>query len=442
MASDQFAPSRRKAFVFIEYLEEGVFEAHSCGNGRFTQGPPSADLEICFRLHKNKSLLTIYILEENLIQWLRAIPLLRDHIGNHFFGLSICIISMDRLLPGYPEMSAKFEQDRGEEHSFDALELFVRHFLHEVSVFATFGLEHLHKSGILTDVHLHDILSQIRPMPGNLDLLDEAVDGIDERDIRGPNKPLSFVDEPFQSQLLTATRRREAQERRTMAHQLLAAVANSREKLIDAYITQDASAKFIAFLNQVGTAKSIWGGGTRAIRDICEGYKPCSLSDIVSALQVADAMRSVMPSSRLRYSTKEFIDDIPRWASLLRLDDQHLFFEIASYLLGIPASTVAHEMADSFMHLSMPLRDIVEHLTYFNRTGFIAQASGTRESAYQCPPAARSRGLLAQCVVTSDGFITRHYHLALPNDHSYAWIDYRGCFNERNDQLRALRFKI
>ncbi|QYT04092.1 C2H2-type domain-containing protein [Trichoderma simmonsii] len=106
---------------------------------------------------------------------------------------------MDSLLPHYPEISVKLDQDRREGRSFDALELFIRHFLREGSAFATIGFEHLHKSGILTNLHLHDILSQNRPMSEDLDLLDEAVDEIDERDIKGPNNPLSFVGEPIQS---------------------------------------------------------------------------------------------------------------------------------------------------------------------------------------------------------------------------------------------------
>ncbi|KAF3075639.1 hypothetical protein CFAM422_001966 [Trichoderma lentiforme] len=352
MSLNQFAPPRRKAFVFTEFLEVGLFTAHSCGNGRFNQGPPSADLEICFRLYKDKNILNIVIHENKLLQWLGAIPSLR--------GILNTFIRMDRLLPHYPEMSAKFDQDRREGRSFDALELFVHHFLHEGSVFATFGFENLHKSGILTDLHLHHILSQNRPMSEDLDLLDKAVDEIDEQDIKRPNNSLRFGDEPFQSQLLTAIRRREAQERRIMAHRLLAEVANSCQKLPDASTMQDASSGVRAFVNQVGTSASVWKRGTGAIRDICEGYKPRNLSDIVSVLQVANAMRSVVPPSRLKCSKKEFIDNIPRWASLLSPDDQHLFFEIASYLWGIPASTVAHEMADGFTRPLMPLQDINE----------------------------------------------------------------------------------
>lgn len=278
--------------------------AHSCGNGRFVQGDPSADLDICFNLRKNKSSLIIQILEEKLIRWLSAIPSLHD---NHWLrgGSAGNLIPMDSLLPHYPEMSAKFDQDRREGRTFETLELFVRHFLREGSVFAIFGLGNLHKSGILTDLHFYDILSQDRPMSEDLDLLDEAVDEIDERDIKGPNNSLRFVDEPIQSQLLTAISRHEAQERRTIVHRLLAKVANSCQKLFEASIMQNASAGVKAFVNQVGTSASVWKSGTRATRDICEGYMPRSLSDIVSALQVANAMRSVVPPSRLGYSKKE-----------------------------------------------------------------------------------------------------------------------------------------
>ncbi|KAL7957009.1 hypothetical protein V8C34DRAFT_286937 [Trichoderma compactum] len=358
MRLNPFAPSRRKVFFFTGDLDGVVFRAHSCGNGRFIQGTPGLDLEICFRLHKCKSSLSIFIYQDNLRRWLRAIPSLRDHLGNDLFGP---VVSINLLLPRYPEMSAKFDQDRREGRSFDALDLFVHHFLREGSVFAAFGLEHLHKSGLLTDAHLHDILSQSRSMSKDLDLLDEAVDEIDERDIKGPNRSLRFVDDLFQSQLPTAIRQREAQERRNMAHWLLAKVAISCQKLLDASTMQNASAGVMAFANQVGTSASVWKSGTRVIRDVCEGYKPRSLSDIVSALQVANAMEEIISLSGLGYSMVEFIDDIPRWASLLSPDDQHLFFEIASHLWGIPASTVAQVM-DSFARPLMSLQGIVEHL--------------------------------------------------------------------------------
>lgn len=212
---------------------------------------------------------------------------------------------MYRLLPHYTEMSAKFDQDRREGRSLDALDLFVRHFLREGSVFAIFGLEHLHKKGILTDLHLHDILSQNRPMSEDLDLLDEAIDEIGEWDIWGPNSSLNFVDESIQSQLPTAIRRHEAQERRAMVYRLLTKVDNSYEKLFNATCKQDASAGVQAFANRVGSCASVWKSGTRAIRDICEGYIPRSLSDIVSALKVANAMWSVVPPSSLGYSKEE-----------------------------------------------------------------------------------------------------------------------------------------
>ncbi|KAL5089424.1 hypothetical protein Trisim1_005701 [Trichoderma cf. simile WF8] len=297
MSLEQLAPSQRKAFFFIEYLGGLSFEAHSCGNGRFFQGAPSPDLDICFRLDKCQSSLSIHIFKENLIQWLSEIPSLRNDLDG---ARSDACISMERLLPRYPEMSVKFDQDRREGHSFDALELFVRHFLREGSVFATFGFEHFHKKGTFTDLHVDDILSQNRPMFEDLDLLDEAVDEIDERDTKGPSESLRIVDEPIQSQPLIVIRPHEV-----MAHRLLAKVTDSRQKLLDVSTTQDATVGVIAFADQVGTSASVWMSGTRAIRDICEGYKTRSLSDIVSALQVVDAMRSVASSLRPGCSKKE-----------------------------------------------------------------------------------------------------------------------------------------
>ncbi|KAK4060616.1 hypothetical protein Trihar35433_10024 [Trichoderma harzianum] len=206
MSLEQFAPSRRKAFVFIEHLGGESFEAHSCGNGRFIQGAPSSDLEICFKFRKGKNWVEIYIYDDNLLQWLRAIPSVREELDNGIFDI---IISMDRLLPHYPEMSAKFDQDRIRGHSFDALDLFVRHFLREGSVFATFGFELLHERQILTELHFHDIQSQDRSLSEDLDLLDEAIDEIDERDIKGPSHYFPFMNETLQSRLRTAIRWRD-----------------------------------------------------------------------------------------------------------------------------------------------------------------------------------------------------------------------------------------
>lgn len=205
---------------------------------------------------------------------------------------------MDRLLPCYPEMSAQFDQDRREGRSFDALELFIRHFLCEGSVFATFGFEHLNEKGILTDLHLHDILSQNRFMSEYLNLLEEAIGEIDEQDIRRPNNSLRCVNKPIQFQTPTDIRRRHE------AHRLFAKLTDSRQKLLHASTTQGASAKFIAFVNRVGTNVDVWRSGTHVLRDRCEGYMPRSLSDIVSAFQVADAMRSSLSSSELVCSEK------------------------------------------------------------------------------------------------------------------------------------------
>lgn len=106
---------------------------------------------------------------------------------------------MNALLPCYPEVSKRFAQYKREGHSFDTLELFVRHFLREGSVFAIFGFEHLHENGILTELHFHDIQSQFRSISEDFDLLDEAFEKFEAEDIEGPSPNL--MKESPQSQL-------------------------------------------------------------------------------------------------------------------------------------------------------------------------------------------------------------------------------------------------
>lgn len=98
-----------------------------------------------------------------------------------------------------------------------------------------------------------------------------------------------------------------AQERRSTERRLFAKVTRSCERLLDAGASQNASARLTEFIAQVGTSSSVFKSGTRAIRDISEGYKPSGLRAIVSALQVANAMRSVVPPSKLAYSKKEYV---------------------------------------------------------------------------------------------------------------------------------------
>ncbi|KAL6893140.1 hypothetical protein HDV57DRAFT_223994 [Trichoderma longibrachiatum] len=150
--------------------------------------------------------------------------------------------------------------------------------------------------------------------------------------------------------------------RRSTARRLVAGIASSNGKLLDASTKPDASARLKAFVEQVGTSSSVWKSGTRAIRSICEGYMPDGVSGIVSALQVADAMRSIVPPSELVYSEREFVDDIPRWAALLSPDDRHFFFEIASCVRGTPASTTAYRRLDSCAGTLTALQDLVSHL--------------------------------------------------------------------------------
>lgn len=98
---------------------------------------------------------------------------------------------------------------------------------------------------------------------------------------------------------------KQAQERRNTIHGLLPRVASLRTKLLDAIVWQNASVDFKVFMNRLGTTSFIFKSGTRVFRDISEGYLPSSLSDVISALIVASAMRSVIPPSELVCSEEE-----------------------------------------------------------------------------------------------------------------------------------------
>lgn len=99
----------------------------------------------------------------------------------------------------------------------------------------------------------------------------------------------------------------QAQERRTRLRHVLEKLGNSCKILLHAGASQDASTKLRAFVHEAGTGapRTIWRRGTRAIRSIVEGRLPSNVPDIVSILQVANAMRLVAPSSGLVCSTKE-----------------------------------------------------------------------------------------------------------------------------------------
>lgn len=47
-------------------------------------------------------------------------------------------------------------------------------------------------------------------------------------------------------------------------------------------------------------------------------------------------------------TTTRFINDIPRWASLLSPDDQTLFFEITSHLWGVPTISMDEKETNTF----------------------------------------------------------------------------------------------
>lgn len=106
---------------------------------------------------------------------------------------------MDLLLPCYPDVREKFAHDKEDGCNFESLELFVRHFLREGSVFATFGFENLYERGILAELHFHDIQSRYHSLSEDLDLLDQAIDSLGELDVKEPSQPL--MSEPFRSEL-------------------------------------------------------------------------------------------------------------------------------------------------------------------------------------------------------------------------------------------------
>lgn len=98
------------------------------------------------------------------------------------------------------------------------MDLFVRHFLREGSIFACFGFERLHEEQILTELQFHHIHSRSRSISEDLDLLDEAIGELDEEDIQGPIYPFPFINEPSLSQLQTAIK----QHNNILVHNALA----------------------------------------------------------------------------------------------------------------------------------------------------------------------------------------------------------------------------
>lgn len=218
-------------------------ETHSRGNGRFTRGRPTKDCEISFSLYKTTDSLKITLYDDDLVQWLKTIPALRHSLQYVGMGYSFTwSISMDVLLPCYPDLRAKFTQYTEEGRSFDALELFVRHFLREGSVFATFGFENLHEKQILTDLHFHDLHSQYSSLSEDLDRVDEMVIEIDElgelSEALEPYKPYEpcdnipllpiwYSEESFRSQLKAAIAERDP----TTVAELLATKHNGHRRV-------------------------------------------------------------------------------------------------------------------------------------------------------------------------------------------------------------------
>lgn len=99
----------------------------------------------------------------------------------------------------------------------------------------------------------------------------------------------------------------QTQERKTILRRLFAKIASSLKSLLRAGASQGASTALVNFVHKAGTetSRAIWRRGTRVIRNIGEGCLPSSLPEIVSVLQVANAMRSAVPASDLVCSRKE-----------------------------------------------------------------------------------------------------------------------------------------
>lgn len=99
----------------------------------------------------------------------------------------------------------------------------------------------------------------------------------------------------------------QAQERRTMLRRLFAKMTSERKKLLHAGDSQGVSTGLVNFAHKAGTetSRAIWRRGTRVIRNVGEGCLPSSLPEIVSILQVANAMRFAVPASDRVCSRKE-----------------------------------------------------------------------------------------------------------------------------------------
>ncbi|KAF4462513.1 Ankyrin repeat domain-containing 52 [Fusarium albosuccineum] len=138
------------------------------------------------------------------------------------------------------------------------------------------------------------------------------------------------------------------QERQKLGRRLLAKVKKSRQKILDARNSHSASAGLAAFVDRLGTSSRIWKKGTRTIRNVMDGPLPHDLSDVISSLQVADAMRSAVPPSELVCSKQEFVNDLHRWTVLVNPDEIPLFYEIVSCFWSLtPQAIDANGFSDA-----------------------------------------------------------------------------------------------
>lgn len=113
-----------------------------------------------------------------------------------YFNGTTSSTSIDLLLPYYHEVREKFNKDRFEGLSFNALELFVLHFLRDRSIFAIFGLDELYQAGTLTETHFRDLDSWDWSISKDLDGLDNIVDELEKHGELNDLEGLSGPDGP------------------------------------------------------------------------------------------------------------------------------------------------------------------------------------------------------------------------------------------------------